>query len=295
MTADRKIEIIGAESLGVRSLCCRVTLPHRRIIIDPGVALGYMRNGLKPHPYQIAIGRSIREKILRALNSATDVVFSHFHGDHVPLVKANPYQLAMGELPEAFGQLRCWSKSGDGLSAGMRKRFDDLADRLGPRMRVAEGISAGELTFSRSVPHGAAGGNMGSVMMTRVTMGRRVFVHASDIQLLDGPTVDRVIDWHPDILLASGPPLYLDRLSDTARDSAWENARRLVRHIEVVILDHHLMRSEEGTVWLNALSASAGRKVYCAADYMGLPRQLLEAKRAELYDQMPVSMGWHDA
>ena len=44
------LEIIGAESLGVRSLCSLVTLPERRIVIDPGVSLGYVRHGLLPRP-----------------------------------------------------------------------------------------------------------------------------------------------------------------------------------------------------------------------------------------------------
>lgn len=294
-TSNTGIEIIGAESMGVRSLCCRVTLPDRRIVIDPGVALGYRRNGLLPHPLQVAVGRGVREKILRALRNATDVVFSHFHGDHVPLVGANPYQLAVRDLPETFRQLRCWSQSGDGLSATMKMRFDDLADLLGNRMQVAEGRSQGALTFSRSVPHGAAGGSMGTVMMTRIDLDRSVFVHASDIQLLDGPTVDRVIDWRPDILLAAGPPLYLQRLSEAEQETAWENALRLARSIDTVILDHHLMRSEAGAVWLDALSAAVERKVYCAADFMKQPRQLLEAQRAGLYDRMPVPAGWHDA
>ena len=162
-------------------------------------------------------------------------------------------------------------------------------------MQVAEGRSENELMFSRSVPHGVAGGNMGTVMMTRITMGRRVFVHASDIQLLDGPTVDRVIDWHPDVLLAAGPPLYLGRLSDAAIDTAWEHALRLARHIDMVILDHHLMRSEDGADWLDALSVAAEKKIYCAADFMERPRQLLEAQRRELYRQMPVAEGWHAA
>ena len=289
------IEIIGAESLGVRSLCCRVALPDRRIVIDPGVALGYRRNGLLPHPFQVKVGRGVREKILHTLRDATDVVYSHFHGDHVPLVEANPYQLAVRQLPDTFPQLRCWSKSGEGLSTGMQKRFDDLADLLGGRMEIAEGMSQEPLTFSRSVPHGAAAGNMGTVMMTRIALDRRVFVHASDIQLLDGPTVDRVIEWRPDILLAAGPPLYLQRLSEAERETAWENALRLATSIDVVILDHHLMRSDEGTLWLDALSAAVGKKVYCAADFMGRPRQMLEAQRGDWYDRMPVPAGWHDA
>lgn len=82
---DIGLELIAAESLGVRGLCCRVDLGHRCIVIDPGVALGYLRHGLLPHPLQVSIGEKVRENILAALEQATDVVFSHFHGDHVPL------------------------------------------------------------------------------------------------------------------------------------------------------------------------------------------------------------------
>lgn len=54
------LEILGAKSLGVRSLCCLVTLPDQRIVIDPGVSLGFLHNGLLPNPYQVAVGRRVR-------------------------------------------------------------------------------------------------------------------------------------------------------------------------------------------------------------------------------------------
>jgi predicted metallo-beta-lactamase superfamily hydrolase len=288
------LEIIGAESLGVRSLCCLVTLQDRRIVIDPGVSLGYIRQGLLPHPLQIAEGRRVREKILHSLNKATDVVFSHFHGDHVPLLDANPYQLSIRSLPSMFHEQHCWSKSDVGLSSKMSKRFRDLTDLLGTNLQIAEGLSEGPLSFSRAVPHGVLNSNMGTLMMTRIEMDDGIFVHASDIQLLDDSTVDRVINWLPDIVLAAGPPLYLDRLSKVERECAWRNALRLASNVDVVILDHHLMRSIEGEVWLDELSAAVGKKVYCAADFMGMPRQLLEAKRIQLYKKMPVPDGWHD-
>ncbi|MBE9567182.1 MAG: hypothetical protein IMF14_00700 [Proteobacteria bacterium] len=288
------LEIIAAESLGVRGLCCLVTLQDRRIVIDPGVSLGYIRHGLLPHPLQIAEGCRVREKILHSLNNATDVVLSHFHGDHVPLLEANPYQLSIRSLPSRFRELRCWSKSDVGLSSTMSKRFRDLADLLGPNLQIAEGCSDGPLSFSRAVPHGVLNSSLGTLMMTRIEMDDGAFVHASDIQLLDDPTVDQVIDWQPDIVLAAGPPLYLDRLSKIERECAWHNALRLASNIDVVILDHHLMRSVEGVVWLDKLSAAVGKKVYCAADFMGKPRQLLEAKRAQLYNRMPVPDDWHD-
>jgi predicted metallo-beta-lactamase superfamily hydrolase len=243
---------------------------------------------------QIVAGRRVRGRILQVLETATDVVFSHFHGDHIPLRGANPYQLAIEALPSCFRELHCWSKSDDGLSSDMSKRFQDLAGLMGANLQIAEGRSAGPLSFSRAVPHGAVTSSMGTLMMTRIETDGRVFVHASDIQLLDDDTVDRILDWRPDIMLAAGPPLYLDRLNRTERERARNNAVRLAQGIDVVILDHHLMRSKEGAVWLDELSAAVGKKVYCAADYMGRPRRLLEAERSQLYGEMPVPRGWHD-
>ncbi|WP_320044080.1 hypothetical protein [uncultured Desulfobacter sp.] len=39
--------------------------------------------------------------------------------------------------------------------------------------------------------------------------------------------------------------------------------------------------------------AKSGRRVFCAADFMEAPRQLLEAQRKMLYEKMPVPLGWH--
>jgi predicted metallo-beta-lactamase superfamily hydrolase len=150
------------------------------------------------------------------------------------------------------------------------------------------------LTFSPAVPHGAKGSKMGTLMMTRIDMNDQVFVHASDIQLLHDQTVDQIIHWQPNIVLAAGPPLYLDRLSNTARNRAWNNAVRLAQQIDVVVLDHHLMRGHEGAVWLEELSAAVGKQIYCAADFMNRPRWMLEAERLQLYEEMPVPSDWHE-
>jgi hypothetical protein len=120
-----------------------------------------------------------------------------------------------------------------------------------------------------------------------------VFVHTSDIQLLDDDTVDLVLKWQPDMLLAGGPPLYLEKLSSKLRKRAWQNAVRLASSVNILILDHHLMRSLEGLHWLDRLSFESGCRVLCAADFMRAPRRLLEAERQMLYDEIPVPLGWH--
>ena len=155
---DANIEIIAAESLGVRGLCCKVDLGRRCIVIDSGVGLGYLRHDLLPPPLQVAIGEQVRENILEALEQAADVVFSHFHGDHIPLAEANPYQCSMHDLPPRFHQLRGWRLSAEGLSPKMEKRFQDLKRVLGSNLQIASEQRDGALSFSRAVPHGKSGG-----------------------------------------------------------------------------------------------------------------------------------------
>jgi len=289
------IEILGAESLGVRGLSCVVTLENRKIVIDPGLALGYQRHGLLPHPAQVAVGEQVRRKILAELKEATDVVMSHFHGDHVPLPNANPYQLRAQRVAPLCQTTRFWAKGPEGLSHHMLRRKKSLCQVLGRDLPNAEGQSDGLLVFSLPVPHGERHGRLGMVMMTRIESEDTVFVHASDIQLLDGEAVSLILDWEPNIVLAGGPPLYLSWLSSKRRWRAWRNARQLARHVDTLILDHHLLRCEEGLSWLDRLSSETGHRVICAADFMEHPRRLLEARRVQLYEEMPVPKEWHEA
>ena len=290
-----RIAILGAESLGVRGLSCVVEVGDHKVVIDPGLALGYQRHGLLPHPAQVAVGEQVRRKILSALEDATDVVLSHFHGDHVPLPDANPYQLKAQQVAPLCRTTRFWAKGLAGLSHNMLHRRESLCRVLGRDLPNAEGKKDGPLAFSPPVPHGRPGSRLGMVMMTRIEGDGTVFVHASDIQLLNGEAVSRILAWHPDVVLAGGPPLYLSWLSPKRREVAWENALRLARDVDTLILDHHLLRSEEGVSWLGRLSSETGHAVICAADFMDHPRRLLEARREQLYREMPVPKGWHAA
>jgi predicted metallo-beta-lactamase superfamily hydrolase len=290
------IKILGTESLGVRGLSCVVEVENRKIVIDPGLALGYHRYGLLPHPAKVAVGEQVRQGILAELKDATDVVMSHFHGDHVPLPDANPYQLKAQQAAPLCRTAQLWVKGPHGLSDNMLHRRESLGKVLGRSLPNAEGQRDGLLAFSLPVPHGRLNTKLGTVMMTRIEWQNTVFVHTSDIQLLDGEAISLILDWQPDIVLVCGPPLYLAWLSSKHREMAWKNARRLARHVDTLILDHHLLRCEEGLSWPDRLAASeTGHRVICAADFMERPRCLLEARREQLYEEMPVPEGWHEA
>ncbi len=291
-----EIEIIGTESLGVRGLCCFVKAKNKRILIDPGIALGYHRYGLLPHPFQIAIDERIRAKIIRRWHEATDVVISHFHGDHIPLVDANPYQLNVKELIGLNPDVKIWTKSLSHLSPMERKRADALSISLNEDLISAEGKEREGVIFSEPMIHGEKGIRSVTVMMTRIEENGTTFVHAPGIQLLNDKAVSQILDWRPNIALVDGPPLYLhNRLSRAQVEKAWHNAERLSQNVDILILDHHIMRNYEGIKWIKRLSRETKHDVVCGADFMKEPRMLLEANRKILYEDMYVPPGWHEA
>lgn len=290
------ITIIGTESLGVRGLSCSVELKNRKIFIDPGIALGWSRQGFLPHPFQVAIGARIKEQIISELQDTTDIIFSHFDGDHCPLFNPNPYQLGISEVQSSLETCRLWGKAPQHSPPTQQKRRKELSETLHKDVRNAEGMKEEPFAFSHPVPHGSQGGKENSVIMSRIEEDGTVFVHASDIQLVDEQTVETIMDWKADIVLASGPPLYhyASSPSNLLRERAWNNAITLSQNVDTLIIDHHLLRSEEGIDWLDQLKQTTGNTVFSAADFMGRSPLFLEAWRKELYEWLPVPHNWHD-
>lgn len=290
-----RIEILGTESLGVRGLSCAVWVNDCKVVIDPGVALGFRRHGLLPHPVQVAASERTKRKIQMALEDATDVVISHYHGDHIPLIDANPYQLSVERVAESLKYPRLWLKGIANISANQSHRARALAKRLDRSLTVAEGKVDGPLSFSLPVPHGEEGKRGGEVMMTRIEDESGVFVHASDIQMLNDEAIEIILQWQPNVVFASGPPIYLPVLSLGQQEEALHRALQLAREVDTLILDHHLMRSRRGEQWLDYVSSLSGHKIICAADFMKRPRSLLEAERLIWYRKAPVRKGWHES
>lgn len=289
-----EITILGCESMGARSLAVRVRTDDRCIVIDPGVALGMLRGGLAPHPLEIAAAEATRTRILGALAEATDVVVTHYHGDHIPLAEPSPFRLGCAALPDLAG-VRLWCKGPEGISRTSLARRRDLERCLERPLGSAEGIGDAQIRCSHGVLHGSPSSHLGQVMMVRIAEGDEIFVYASDMQLLDDAAVATIYGWRPSTLLASGPPLYLRDLSMADRKSAWLNALFLAGVVPTLILDHHLMRSATGLTWLDHLAAHTGNRVCCGAVFMGSEPRLLEADRQALHESMPVPDGWHEA
>lgn len=244
-----------------------------------------------PHPVQIAVGQTIRQRIIEEVGRATDLVISHFHGDHIPLNDANLFQLSIQQLEKVPPLI--WAHPCGPNDRLQRQRELALVMGLNRTLEQARGKADGLLSFSDPVPHGQSTPNHDRVTMTILDDHRQRFIHASDIQFLHHETIDAIIEYHPDIVLASGPPLYRMTENPSLRSEAWNNILKLSDHVPLLILDHHLLRSTQGILWLEELKAVTKNTICCAADYMKTNRYLLEAMRTELYQAIPVPDSWH--
>jgi predicted metallo-beta-lactamase superfamily hydrolase len=166
--------------------------------------------------------------------------------------------------------------------------FQRFVKRLGGKCEIADSRS---FDFGEPVPHGEENSEMGWVLMTLVKCGDETFIHSSDVQ---GPIAKRTLDLirkeEPDVLILGGPPTYLKgvRVSEQPIQSGIMNAAVLAATIPIVILEHHILRSESWSADAKPVFESAyktGNKVVTAAEYLGQTATILESRRLKLYEE----------
>lgn len=303
---DKGIVVVplAAESIGVRSLSTLIRTPDLRVLIDPGAALG-TRKKLHPHPKEYQILAQRRASIQAAAQESDCIVISHYHFDHlVPFFKNYAYFWSSKEEAAAlYNRRRIMCKDPThNVNRSQRKRgtaFIHAVRKVARDVIFADGqlfkTGATTIRFSPAVPHGKQGTHLGSVVMTSIQYQGVSVVHASDVQ---GPMIPETTDWilqrNPQLLILAGPPTYLspERVSPSLITEAANNLQRLVVKIPTVILDHHLQRDPCWRDWLapiQKISRDVGHRLITVADAMGVPEQLLETQRSELYVAEPTS------
>lgn len=304
VVAGEGVELVplAAESVGVRSLATLVQTPDTRILVDPGVALGF-RDQLHPHPSEYRALSDRRREIQRVAREAELIVVSHFHHDHFMPFFEN-YALFWSNPEDAtalYQQHRVWCKdirnhvnwSQQGRGYDFIRKVRDVAREVVYADGRALKLGATTVRFSPAVPHGEESAGLGWVVMTAISYHGVTVVHASDIQ---GPMAAQTADWilsqKPRVLLLAGPPTYLSpgQVAPTILAKAAENLIRLVAKTPMVIVDHHLLRDANWRSWIAPIQTAAeanSHSLTTVAAARGLPEQLLEAQRSQLYAKNP--------
>ncbi len=306
---DIKVEIIGAESTGVRSMCCTVTTPDISLLMDPGCSLGPRKGYEIPHPLEYKKLHEITERILLESKRCPRLFISHYHHDHYKprLIDELYIHTSNALVTDLYDGKELYIKSQKhhiGRNQEVRCRnLKQSVSRLVSTIHDADfqRFSFGDTTvdFSYPVPHGEAGTKLGHVIMARVSYKNEHFVFAPDVQ---GPVVEDTVkfikDTPVDMLLVGGPPFYLEK---GLRSFPFDVARRLLKklhaEIPVIVLDHHCCRDRASyDAYIKAMkedvkgsATSKDHVITSAAGFMGIEPAFLEASRADLYANHPPS------
>ncbi len=287
-----RIHILGTESLGVRGLSCYIESNDHKILVDPGVALGYTRWRLHPHPLQAVIGDIVRSKIAEFWRIADYVVFTHMHGDHIPLYNANPFQLDLYML-DHHGEKKIIAPPSNMFSLKEKIRLEKIREIYREKLITIDWGAAeiGPVKVYGPYPHGLSHSRVYAVYINSDLS----VLHLSDTGLLVEDAARLVKDLRPDMVVTDGPPIYrymhdkgmINDLLARAR----KNLERMIGHVDKVIIDHHINRCDEGYQWINSIRKEYGC-IMTAAEYMGEKPLMLESWRRALYRLLPENNYW---
>ena len=269
-----KIIPVASESMGTRSMATLVEVGEERIFIDPGVALGPWRYGLRPHPIEEERREIHTRKILEELKTCKYVIITHFHRDHY-----------LYRHPEAFVGKKLLVKDPEN-NINHSQQF-----RAGKFLPVKEFTPADgksfqfenfSIHFSPPFLHGEGPAVIISVLIEE----KKRFLFTSDVC---GPVSEDqlrfILDASPHILYLDGPPTYLDF---KPIERVKENMMKIleIKELEAIIIDHHLTRDIEWREKIREFLEEGERrgiKILTAAAFAGEKEEFLEAWRKRLY------------
>jgi hypothetical protein len=307
---DGEIRVLplAFESFGVRSMCTFIQTDDLKLVVDPGSALG-PRFNLSPHEEEYVALASSRQRILEWARKSDLLTVSHYHFDHyVPNFEDWKWIWSSAEFAEKLyrGKLVLAKDTGSNINLSQRKRgymFWKLNSEIA-EIKSADnqgfGFGGTTLEFSKPVPHGPLGSQIGCVLMLTVKTKGCTLIHASDVQgPMEEETLRLILNQKPDAVIAGGPPLYLRGFKVEEEDIARGivNMTELVKRVHLVIMDHHFLRSLDYREFLNPVvreSRKHGHEIITASELLGQKPQLLEARRKELHAREPVKREWYE-
>ncbi|MCX8192020.1 MAG: hypothetical protein N3F06_04350, partial [Nitrososphaerales archaeon] len=125
------------------------------------------------------------------------------------------------------------------------------------------------------------------VLLLTIRHGEDHLLYCSDVQ---GPISESALKYilkvRPKVLVVSGPPLYLEdyKVDSEVIKVGLKNLSIIAKRIPYTLVDHHILRSEEG---LKEIAKLDRNRVKTFAEHLGLKNNLLEANRAKLYEENP--------
>ncbi|RLI39745.1 hypothetical protein DRO64_10145 [Candidatus Bathyarchaeota archaeon] len=287
------LRFLASDSLGTRSMCSLIETEYGRIMIDPGAALGPRRYGLRPHEIEFETLKKHKEKIAEEAKDVDLFIITHYHYDHFPRPSENIEWLK--------GKRILIKDPSNMINFSQRWRskiFLDKLRKVGAKPRVADSkrfrLGRCKIKFSNPVKHGNDE-RLGYILEVLIETDDGRILYTSDVEgIVDDDQLNFILKSEPNIVICDGPMTYMlgTRFSEMDLKKSILNLVKVLNMetVEVLILDHHLLRDLEWKTWLKSIfeeSEILNKKVLTAASYMGVEENLLEARRRELYGIQP--------
>jgi uncharacterized protein len=290
-----KIVPLAFESLGVRSMATFIET-DQKILIDPGTSLGPKRFGFPPWKTEFEALYETRASIQKYAAIADIVTISHYHHDHFTPFSLGRYLDSSPQYAEEiYRNKKLFIKHPTSeINKSQQKRAKEFLENLKRIKNIEVSYSDGQsfevgdtfLKFSNHLPHGPKGSRLGNVVTVTVQWNGKTLMHASDVQgpIYEG-TKNAILHENPDILILSGPPLYLLGFVFTREDieNARENLIELSQQIPKIVVDHHLLRDLRCFDFLKSIKDETSGEMMVASELIAEEPNLLEARRKDFY------------
>lgn len=289
-----KIIPLAFESMGVRSMATFIKT-DQKILVDPGTSLGAKRFGLPPWKTEFDALHETRANIQEYARSADVITISHYHHDHfTPFTLGRFLDSSPQYAEELYRDKKLFIKDPESnINRNQKSRARSLLKNLKDVNRditYSDGnsfeLGNTQISFSKALPHGSPGSKLGYLTALTIRYKQDTVMHASDVQgPISNGNKDYILKERPDILILSGPPLYLLGFAVSKEDieKAKTHLTEICREIPKVVVDHHLLRDLKCFNFIKSVQKETGNELIVASQLIGEKPNLLEARRKEFY------------
>jgi predicted metallo-beta-lactamase superfamily hydrolase len=287
---------LAFDSLGVRSMACFIKTKNMKILIDPGVSLAPLRYGLEPHTIELEKMEENWKKIVKFASESNVLIITHYHYDH-----HNPWE----NLEIYKDKLVLIKHPTEKINFSQKQRASFFLEKIKGLSKKIEycdsksfEFNKTRIEFSNPVFHGT-NQRLGWVVEVLIEENKEKLIFTSDVE---GPAIEDqtnfILKNKPNFLIVDGPMTYMlgYRYSHESLKASIENLIKIIEEtpVKTIILEHHLMRDlkyKEKILPVLKAGEKNGVKVITAAEFLGKPIEMLEAKRKELYQKYPEKEG----
>ncbi len=262
-----------------------------KVLIDPGVVLGPRRYNLPPHQIELERLEEHWTKIVKYAKLSDILIITHYHYDHHnPDDHLEIYKNKTVLIKHPTEKI---NRSQKQRAAYFLQQIKELPQKLEYSDGREFQFGNTKIIFSQPVFHGT-NSKLGYVTEVLVDDGYR-FIHTSDVE---GPSLDDQTDFivqnKPNLVILDGPLSYMlgFRYSHESLSSSIKNMIKIIETcpLDSLVIDHHFLRDlkwKERIAKVFDVAEKRNVKIQTAAEFVGIPTDMLEARRRELWQIHP--------